>query len=51
MHTQWLIGNEYGDYFFVANDKNERAINKLWCEKRKRYMLQEFLFLVNLKEK
>ena len=28
MHTQWLIGNEYGDYFFVANDKmKEQLIN------------------------
>lgn len=28
MHTQWLIGNEYGNYFFVANDKmKEQLIN------------------------
>lgn len=28
MHTQWLVGNEYGNYFFVANDKmKEQLIN------------------------
>lgn len=28
MHTQWLVGHEYGDYYFVANDKmREQLIN------------------------
>lgn len=28
MHTQWLVGHEYGNYFFVANDKmREQLIN------------------------
>ena len=48
MHTQWLIGNEYGDYFFVANDKMKEQLINYGV---KRDMLQEFLFLVNLKEK
>lgn len=28
MHTQWLVGHEYGNYFFIANDKmREQLIN------------------------
>ena len=38
MHTQWLIGNEYGDYFFVANDKMKEQLIDYGVDKEKIYV-------------
>lgn len=38
MHTQWLIGNEYGNYFFVANDKMKEQLINYGVEEEKIYV-------------
>ena len=38
MHTQWLIENEYGDYFFVANDKMKEQLIDYGVDKEKIYV-------------
>lgn len=35
MHTQWLVGNEYGDLFFVSNDKMQEQLVKYGVKKEK----------------
>jgi processive 1,2-diacylglycerol beta-glucosyltransferase len=35
MHTQWLIGNEYGNYFFVANSKMEEQLINYGVDSKK----------------
>lgn len=38
MHTQWLVGNEYGDYFFVSNDKMKEQLIQYGVKKEKIYV-------------